>query len=107
MGPGDDSAEQKVEQGHDKEQARQAPEQPVSEFHIIDELELVEIHAVVDELIFRGLAVFGELAFPGAGAQRRHDAGDDVPLDDRQSRTGQPNPAPVDDEHYDEGRDGE
>ena len=55
----------------------------------IDELELVERHALVEHLVLRDLLVGLELGLPVGVAQRRDDAGDRLPLGDRQAGFGQ------------------
>ena len=82
VGAGNGAAAEEIEQGQHKEQSGYPAEQAVAELHVVDKFECVQLHAIVDELVFGRLPVLGEFALPSRSTERRHDAGDDVPLDD-------------------------
>ena len=89
-----------------EDDADQAPEQAVAPFPPEDLLELVDRHALVDDLVLRNLLVFGEFFLPLDVADRRNHTMDRLPLGDRETRAGQARGAADDDhgdDHHDDG----
>ncbi len=72
----------------------------------VDELELVQAHALVDELVLRDLLVLGEGVVPIRLGEWRNDAEQRLPLGDRQAGIREPSRAADDDHGEHESRHG-
>jgi hypothetical protein len=70
-------------------------------FPPVDELEVIERHAAIDEAIFRNLPVFLEGRLPIGRAERRYGAEQGLPFGDRQAGMSEPGCA-ADDHHYED-----
>ena len=103
---GDGAAKGKPGKRQGEGQPDQPPELTVDPFPEIDELEVIEAHALVYQLIFRDLAIFFELGLPCRIAERRNGASDGFPLRDGKPGFGQPRDAADNDHQEDEQGDG-
>ena len=87
-----------------KGKADQPTEQTVRPFPKEDELKRAETHALVDQLIFRNLAIFIKGLLPILICQRRQGPGHGFPFGDGQARFGQAGDAT--DHHHEEDKTG-
>ena len=85
------------------DEADHAAELAVAPFPPVDDLELVEGHAPVDELVLRNLAVLVEFGLPRCGIERRQRTGDRAPFGDREAEIREAGHAANGDHHHDEG----
>ena len=92
------AAQPEIQKRYGVDDADQPSPEAVHVFPPVDRLEIGEAHAGVEQPVLRNMPVFLELRGPARGRERRQDAGDRLPLGDRQPGERQPGNA-ADDDH--------
>jgi hypothetical protein len=99
------AAPQEPDEGRNDEETGDPAEEAMPPLVVEDPLVLGKAHTFVDKLVFRGLLILGEGIRPGRFTERRHNAGDDIPLHNGEAGARKADEPSDDDHQYDEAGD--